>query len=41
MRIDGIWKIVCVDDYFPVYKGTGKPVFSDAPNGAIWGVLLE
>ena len=41
MHIDGIWKIVCVDDYFPVYKESGKPVFSDAPNGAIWGVLLE
>ena len=41
MNIDGVWKIVCVDDYFPVYKETGKPVFSNAPNKAVWGVLLE
>ena len=41
MKIEGQWKLICINDYFPVFKQTGKPVFSDAPNKAIWGVLLE
>ena len=41
MKIDGQWKIVCINDYFPVFKKNGQPIFSNAPNKAIWGVLLE
>ena len=41
VKIDGQWKIVCVDDYFPVNKENNKPIFSDAPNKNLWGVFLE
>jgi hypothetical protein len=41
MQIDGDWKIVPVDDMFPVNKNTGKPIFSDAPTKCLWGVFLE
>ena len=41
IQIDGDWKIVPIDDRFPVNKDTNKPIFSDAPNKCIWGVVLE
>jgi hypothetical protein len=41
MQIDGEWKIVPVDDLFPINKNNGKPIFSDAPNKNLWGVFLE
>ena len=41
MQIDGDWKIIPLDDKFPVNKNTGKPIFSDAPTKCLWGVFLE
>ena len=41
IQIDGDWKIVPVDDMFPINKNNGKPIFSDAPNKSLWGVFLE
>ena len=41
MQIDGEWKIVPVDDMFPINKNNGRPIFSDAPNKNLWGVFLE
>ena len=41
MQIDGDWKIVPLDDMFPINKNTGKPIFSDAPTKCLWGVFLE
>ena len=41
MKINGEWKIICIDDYFPINKNTNKPIFSDSPTNALWGVILE
>ncbi len=41
MQIDGDWKIIPLDDMFPINKNTGKPIFSDAPTKCLWGVFLE
>ena len=41
MQIDGDWKIVPLDDMFPINKNTGKPIFSDSPTKCLWGVFLE
>ena len=41
MQIDGDWKIIPVDDMFPVNKNSGKPIFSTSPNKCLWGVFLE
>jgi len=39
--LDGEWKVVIVDDYFPVKKGTKEFAFA-RPNGCeLWVVLLE
>ena len=41
MQIDGDWKIIPVDDMFPINKKSGKPIFSDSPTKCLWGVFLE
>ena len=41
IKIDGKWKVVLIDDYFPINKENNKPIFSDAPNKNLWGVFLE
>ena len=41
IKIDGKWKVVLLDDYFPINKENNKPIFSDAPNKNLWGVFLE
>ncbi len=41
MQIDGDWKIIPLDDMFPINKKTGKPLFSDSPTKCLWGVFLE
>ena len=41
MQIDGDWKIIPLDDMFPINKKTGKPIFSDSPTKCLWGVFLE
>ena len=37
--IDGFWKCIVVDDYFPLHGG--KPFFSRSNGGEIWVMLLE
>ena len=40
-KIDGFWQIILLDDWFPVEKGTRRPIFAQ-PNGSeIWVMLLE
>ena len=41
LKIDGEWKIVLLDDKFPVKKGTKEPICSKANNNSLWGVFLE
>jgi hypothetical protein len=41
LNIEGKWKIVSIDDKFPVEKGTNTPIFSNANNNKLWGVFLE
>ena len=41
LKIEGVWTIYCVDDYFPVSKETGETIFSDSPTKHIWALLLE
>ena len=41
MKINGEWKIICTNDYFPINKNTNKPIFSDSPTNALSGVILE
>jgi hypothetical protein len=38
--IDGVWKIVNVDDFFPCGPN-GMPVFSQCVKGEIWVMILE
>ena len=41
-RINGIWKLVLVDDYFPCYGSWGKNFAFSATNGnELWVILLE
>ena len=41
MNIEGEWKIVLLDDYFPCSKKTRMPIFAK-PNGPeLWSMLLE
>ena len=40
-RIDGEWQVIIVDDYFPCFKSTRKPVFSKPNNSEIWVLILE
>ena len=41
-RINGIWKLVLVDDYFPCYGRWGKNfAFSSTNGNELWVVLLE
>ena len=41
MFIDGIWQIVVIDDYFPVFKGTKKFAFTRTNGNEIWVLILE
>jgi len=41
MRIDGVWNVILLDDYFPCHKDSKKPLFAQ-PNGSeLWVMLLE
>ena len=41
-RINGIWKLVLVDDYIPCYGSWGKNfAFSSANGNELWVILLE
>ena len=41
-RINGIWKLVLVDDYFPCYGSWGKNfAFSSTNGNELWVILLE
>ena len=40
-RIDGIPRIVIIDDYIPVYKTTKKPCFAFPNGNELWVMLLE
>ena len=41
-RINGIWKLVLVDDYFPCYGSWGKNFSFSSTNGnELWVILLE
>ena len=41
MFIDGIWQIVVVDDYFPVFKNTRQLAFTQTNGNEIWVLILE
>ena len=41
LKIDGYWKIIPLDDMFPVNKNSGKPIFGNTITNALWGVFLE
>ena len=38
--IDGMWRALYIDDYFPVYPNL-CPIFTKAKNNAIWVMVLE
>ena len=40
-RLNGEWKIVIVDDYFPCSKSTSLPLFCKPNGNEIWTMLLE
>ena len=41
-RVNGIWKLVLVDDYFPCYGSWGKNfAFSSTNGNELWVILLE
>ena len=40
-RIDAEWKIVSIDDYFPITTKNDKVIFCDSPTKNIWLVILE
>ncbi len=41
IRINGIWQVILLDNYFPCSKIDKKPIFSK-PNGVeIWAMLME
>ena len=41
-RINGIWKLVLIDDYFPCYGSWGKNfAFSSTNGNELWVILLE
>jgi calpain-15 len=37
--IDGVWKCIVLDDFFPLHNG--KPFFSRNSGPEIWVMLLE
>lgn len=41
MRINGVWKVVILDDYFPCDKNTKKPIFAKPSGNELWAMLLE
>ena len=41
MRIDGVWKVVLLDDYFPCHKESKKPLFAQSNGSELWVMLLE
>lgn len=41
LKIEGVWTIYIIDNYFPVSKETGKTIFCHSPTGNLWAVLLE
>ena len=41
LNIDGFWKCVIVDDYFPCYNDKSGPCFSRTQENEIWVLILE
>ena len=41
LKIEGVWTIYVIDNYFPVSKETGETIFCDSPTKNLWAVLLE
>ena len=41
LRLNGEWKIVIVDDYFPCSSKTNLPIFCKPNANEIWAMLLE
>lgn len=41
LQIDGKWKIVLLDDYFPCFKKTKRPIFAKPRGAELWVMLLE
>ena len=39
LNINGIWKVIYIDDYFPVCYN--QPVFARPVNNAIWVMVIE
>jgi len=40
-RINGVWKVVVIDDYIPCDKSTKKPIFAQPSGNEIWVMLVE
>ena len=41
LQIDGEWKIICLDDYFPCDKTTKTPIFASSKSKELWPLFLE
>lgn len=41
LRLNGEWKLIILDDYFPCSKNGGYPIFSRPNGNEIWAMLLE
>ena len=41
LKIEGVWTIYVIDNYFPVSKETGETIFCDSPTKNLWAILLE
>ena len=41
LRLNGEWKIVILDDYFPCTKSNSMPIFCKPNGNEIWTMLLE
>lgn len=40
-NLNGVWKVVIVDDYFPCLKSNKNPIFSKPKNSELWVLILE
>lgn len=41
LKIEGKWTVISMDDKFPIFKDSQKPVFADSPTKKLWGIFLE
>ena len=41
LKLDGVWNVVCLDDYIPCRKNDKKPIFATPKGNELWAILLE